>query len=119
MAYTELKHVAIWVKTNSGMGSFYRNSYEVVLIFKHGKGRHCNNILLGKFGRHRSDVWTYPSPNSFAGRRTDEGNPLEWHARPQPVGPAAAGAPGAPPFPRGCPPQIGRRHLLPPRPPTY
>ncbi len=86
MAYTELKHVSIWVKTNSGMGSFYRNSYEVVLIFKHGKGRHCNNIQLGKFGRHRSDVWTYPSPNSFAGRRTDEGNPLEWHATPKPVG---------------------------------
>lgn len=86
MAYTELKHVAIWLKTNAGMGSLYRNQYEIVLIFKHGKGRHRNNIQLGKFGRHRSDVWTYPSPNSFAGRRTDEGNPLVWHATPKPVG---------------------------------
>lgn len=58
--YTELKNIAVWVKT-PGMGQLYRSSHEMVAIFKNGKAKHTNNIQLGKFGRFRSNVWDEPS----------------------------------------------------------
>ena len=58
--YTELKNIAVWVKT-PGMGAMYRSSHEMVAIFKNGKAKHANNIQLGKFGRFRTNVWNEPS----------------------------------------------------------
>jgi len=44
----------------------YRSQHELVLVFKQRGGPHRNNVLLGRFGRHRSNVWHYPGANSFA-----------------------------------------------------
>jgi hypothetical protein len=82
--YTELKNICIWVKHNAGMGSFYRSQFELVFVFKHGRGSHRNNVQLGRHGRHRPNVWSYRGANSF-GRGTDEGNLLELHPTVKPV----------------------------------
>jgi DNA modification methylase len=83
-AYSELKNLCVWTKHNAGMGSLYRSQHELVFVFKVGRGPHRNNIQLGKFGRHRSNVWSYPGANSF-GRATEEGNMLELHPTVKPV----------------------------------
>ncbi|MCP3460020.1 ParB N-terminal domain-containing protein [Bradyrhizobium sp. CCGUVB23] len=59
-SYTEYKNLCVWAKTNAGMGSLYRSQYELVAVFKNGTAPHCNNVQLGRFGRHRSNLWTYP-----------------------------------------------------------
>jgi hypothetical protein len=46
--YSELKNLCVWVKDNGGMGSLYRSQQEMVL-FKHGKRGHRNNVQLGQF----------------------------------------------------------------------
>jgi DNA modification methylase len=68
--YTELKNLCVWSKTNGGMGSLYRSQHELVFVFKAGKGSHINNVELGKHGRYRTNVWSYPGINSF-GRTRD------------------------------------------------
>ncbi len=80
----ELKNICVWVKHNAGMGSFYRSQFELVFVFKHGRGSHRNNVQLGQYGRHRSNVWSYPGVNSF-GRTTEEGNLLALHPTVKPV----------------------------------
>ena len=54
--YSELKNICVWVKTNAGMGSFYRSQHEFIFVHKNGNGGHLNNIQLGRYGRHRSNV---------------------------------------------------------------
>jgi DNA modification methylase len=61
----ELKNLIVWVKTNAGMGSFYRSQHELVFAYKVSKGEHINNFGLGSSGRHRSNVWTYAGANTF------------------------------------------------------
>lgn len=70
--YTELKNICVWVKTHGGMGSFYRSQHELVFIFKNGTAAHINNVELGKYGRNRSNVWTYAGANSFRKKRDSE-----------------------------------------------
>jgi len=67
-AYTELKNVCVWAKTNAGMGSLYRSQHELVFVFKYGAAPHINNIELGRFGRSRTNLWTYAGVNSFGKR---------------------------------------------------
>lgn len=81
-AFGPLINLAVWVKTNPGMGSFYRSGHELIPIFRVGLGKAINNIELGKFGRNRSNVWTYPSVNTFARHRAKE---LKLHPTPKPV----------------------------------
>lgn len=50
---------------NGGMGSFYRSEHELVFVFQSGSGSFRNNIELGRQGRNRTNVWTYPGANSF------------------------------------------------------
>ena len=83
-AYTELKNVCVWEKNNAGMGSLYRSQHELVCVFKNGHAPHRNNIQLGRFGRSRTNVWRYPSANTF-GRSGDEGNLRELHPTVKPV----------------------------------
>jgi DNA modification methylase len=64
--YSELKNIAVWVKSNAGMGSLYRSQHELVFVFKSGTGRHTNNIELGRFGRNRTNVWHYDSASTQA-----------------------------------------------------
>src|ERR1700739_2138743 len=53
-AYDERKNICVWVKDNAGMGSFYRSQHGFVCVFKHSRNG------------HRTNVWHYPGPNSFA-----------------------------------------------------
>jgi DNA modification methylase len=76
--YSELKNLCVWVKNNAGMGSLYRSQHEIIFVYKHGTAHHQNNVQLGRFGRHRSNVWTYPGANTF-GRGGEEGNILAAH----------------------------------------
>jgi DNA modification methylase len=66
------------------MGSLYRSQHELVFVYKAGASTHTNNVQLGKFGRNRTNVWTYPGVNSFA-RETGEGNLLALHPTVKPV----------------------------------
>jgi len=69
--YSEIKNLCVWVKSNGGMGSLYRSQHELVGVFKVGRGKHVNNVELGRHGRSRTNVWNYPGLNSFQeGRAT-------------------------------------------------
>jgi DNA modification methylase len=70
-AYTELKNLCVWSKTNGGMGSLYRSQHELVFVFKSGKAPHINNVELGRHGRYRTNVWTYAGVNSFGNNQAD------------------------------------------------
>lgn len=67
----ELKNLCVWVKTNAGMGTFYRSQHELIFVFKHGQGAHQNNFELGQHGRTRSNVWRYAGVNTFGKNRMD------------------------------------------------
>ena len=82
--YTELKNLCVWAKDNAGMGSLYRSQHELVLVYKHGSASHRNNVELGRHGRNRTNVWSYPGVNSF-GRKGEEGNLLALHPTVKPV----------------------------------
>jgi DNA modification methylase len=58
-------NLIVWSKTNAGMGSLYRSQHELLPLFKKGDSPHVNNIELGRKGRWRSNVWTYPGASSF------------------------------------------------------
>ena len=57
--------LVVWAKTNAGMGSLYRSQHELLPLFKKGAASHVNNISLGKRGRHRTNLWTYPGASSL------------------------------------------------------
>jgi DNA modification methylase len=61
----EQKNLCVWVKSNAGMGSFYRSQHELIYVFKHGVGPHQNHFGLGAGGRNRSNVWQYRGVNAF------------------------------------------------------
>jgi DNA modification methylase len=82
VAFSELKNLVVWNKTNAGQGSLYRSQHELILVFKSGKGSHINNVELGKHGRNRSNVWTYAGVNTFRAGRMDE---LSAHPTVKPV----------------------------------
>jgi DNA modification methylase len=66
------------------MGSLFRSQHELVFVFRNGKGRHRNNIQLGKYGRNRSNVWQYPCISAPAGNG-EEGRLLDLHPTVKPV----------------------------------
>jgi DNA modification methylase len=80
--YSELENLVVWVKTNAGQGSFYRSQHEFVFVYKSGDAQHLNNIELGRHGRNRSNVWTYPGVNTFRAGRLDD---LAMHPTVKPV----------------------------------
>jgi DNA modification methylase len=47
------------------MGSLYRSQHELLPLFKNSSAPHVNNVELGKRGRWRSNVWTYPGASSL------------------------------------------------------
>ncbi len=81
-AYSELKNLVVWTKTNAGQGSFYRSQHELIFVFKNGEQPHRNNFELGQHGRNRSNVWTYPGVNAFRAGRLDD---LSTHPTVKPV----------------------------------
>jgi DNA methylase len=58
-------NLIVWAKTNAGMGSLYRSQHELLSLFTKGSRPHVNNVELGKRGRWRSNVWTYPGASSL------------------------------------------------------
>jgi DNA methylase/ParB-like nuclease domain len=82
--YTTLVNLCVWGKTNAGLGSFYRSQHELVFVFRNGNNQHLNNIQLGRFGRNRSNLWTYAGMNSFT-RKGEESNLHSEHPTPKPV----------------------------------
>jgi DNA modification methylase len=58
-------NLIVWAKTNAGMGSLYRSQHELLPLFKKGTAPYVNNVELGKRGRWRSNVWTYPGASSL------------------------------------------------------
>lgn len=71
-AKLDMINLCVWAKDNGGMGSLYRSQHELVFVFKNGKGKHINNVELGKNGRYRTNIWQYAGVNSFGNGRMEE-----------------------------------------------
>lgn len=69
--YDKLLNLAVWVKPNGGMGSLWRSRHELIFAFLVTGGKPTNNVMLGKNGRNRSNVFEYPSP-SGSGREREK-----------------------------------------------
>lgn len=80
--YSSFKQLLVWVKSNAGMGTFYRSRHELIFVFKSGTAKHINNFGLGDTGRYRTNVLEYAGANSFRkGRKQD----LEAHSTVKPT----------------------------------
>jgi DNA modification methylase len=75
-------NLIVWAKTNAGMGSLYRSQHELLPLFKKGAAAHINNVGLGRRGRWRSNLWTYPGASSL-GSEARKG--LQHHPTVKPV----------------------------------
>jgi DNA modification methylase len=82
--YERFLNMCVWQKSAPGMGSFYRSQHELFFVFAKGGASSRNNVQLGRFGRSRSNVWTYPGAASLA-RTSEEGNPLAMHPTVKPL----------------------------------
>ena len=71
-----LLNLVVWEKSNGGQGSLWRSQHELLPVFKKGDAPHVNNVELGRHGRWRSNVWTYPG-GSTLGSDSREG--LDFH----------------------------------------
>jgi DNA modification methylase len=81
-AFSELKNLCVWNKTNGGMGTFYRSKHELVFVYKVGTAPHTNSFGLGDSGRYRTNVWDYPGISSLGGDRAET---LAMHPTVKPV----------------------------------
>jgi hypothetical protein len=63
--YGGMLNLVVWNKSNAGQGSFYRSQHELIGVFRVGERQRKNNVELGRFGRNRSNVWTYAGVNTF------------------------------------------------------
>lgn len=70
--YPKLSHICIWSKTNGGLGQPWRNAWEGILVYRVPGGKIRNNVVLGKFGRNRTDVFTVAGVNTFRAGRMEE-----------------------------------------------
>jgi len=81
--YAQRLNICVWNKSNAGMGSLYRSKHELICVFRVGDAAHFNAVQLGKHGRNRTNVWDYPSVNTFGGSRRRD---LELHPTVKPTG---------------------------------
>jgi DNA modification methylase len=77
----ELINICIWTKTAPGQGAFYRSAHEMIVVFAKPGASTVNHIRQGRFGRNRTNVWSFPAPNKF--KAADD--PLSAHPTPKPV----------------------------------
>jgi DNA modification methylase len=75
-------NLIVWEKTNPGMGNLYRSQHELLPLFKKSDAPHINNVMLGRRGRSRSNVWTYPGASSLG---SDARRGLKDHPTVKPV----------------------------------
>lgn len=76
------RNMIVWVKSNAGMGSFYRSQHELIVPYVLPGARPVNNFGLGGKGRYRTNVWQYPGANAFGRKRDEE---LAMHPTVKPV----------------------------------
>lgn len=81
-AFTELKNLIVWNKSNGGMGAFYRSKHELIFVYKQGTAAHTNSFGLGETGRYRTNVWDYAGISSIGADRAAE---LAMHPTVKPV----------------------------------
>jgi DNA modification methylase len=81
-AFSELKNLCVWNKTNGGMGTFYRSKHELVFVFKVGTAAHTNTFGLGDSGRYRTNLWDYAGVNTLRAGRSED---LAMHPTVKPV----------------------------------
>jgi DNA modification methylase len=72
-------NVCIWDKGTGALGSLYRGQYEMVFVLSDPRASVLNNVQLGKFGRNRTNVWSWPGARSLR-------KELKLHPTPKPVG---------------------------------
>ncbi|MBN8809631.1 MAG: site-specific DNA-methyltransferase [Sphingomonas sp.] len=80
--FGELKNLCVWDKGHGSMGAFYRGQHELIAVFKNGKAPHLNQVQLGRFGRNRTNVWSYPG---MAGFQRDRDKKLALHSTVKPT----------------------------------
>ncbi len=68
-SYGRPKALCVWAKTNASMGSLYRSQHELIFVFKNGTAPHINNVELGRFGRNRTNIWSYAGMNCVGHER--------------------------------------------------
>ena len=68
----QLRDICVWNKTSPGQGSLYRSAHELVVVCQVDGGEATNNIELGRHGRNRTNVWTYPGVNTFRTSKDDD-----------------------------------------------
>lgn len=77
-----LINLCVWAKTSPGMGSLYRSQHELVAVARRPGARHRNNVMLGVYGRNRSNLWSYPGANALGSEAREA---LVDHPTPKPV----------------------------------
>lgn len=82
LAGLQLINMAIWNKGSGGMGGLYRSAHEQIPIFCKGKTPRVNNVELGRHGRDRTNVWSYPGANH---RGSSANKALSDHPTPKPI----------------------------------
>src|SRR5258707_2334820 len=58
-AFSEVKNLCVWNKTNGGMGTFYRSNHEMVFVFKAGTAPNVTTFVLGDTGQYRTNTCEY------------------------------------------------------------
>ena len=78
----ELINLLVWSKLpGAGLGSFYRSAHELILVLRAPGAPHTNQVMLGRNGRSRANVITYPGAASFGSGR----DALHLHATAKPI----------------------------------
>jgi DNA modification methylase len=79
-AKLKMVNLAVWDKGQGSMGSLYRSQHELCFIAKKGSAPSRNNVMLGKFGRNRTNCWRY---DGMAGFSRDRDELLASHPTPK------------------------------------
>ena len=73
----------IWNKGSGSMGGApYRSSHEFIVMFVKGNKLAVNNVEMGKHGRDRTNVWSYPGANQPG---SSAAKALKYHPTPKPI----------------------------------
>ncbi|WP_337228994.1 hypothetical protein, partial [Proteus faecis] len=64
------------------MGAPYRSAHELIVMFGKGDKLMVNNVELGKHGRDRTNVWSYPGANQ---QGSSASKALAFHPTPKPI----------------------------------
>src|SRR5665213_494934 len=72
-------NLCVWDKGAGTLGSLYKSQHELVHVFADPRAPVLNNVQLGRFGRTRTNVWSWPGAVSMR-------KELLLHPTPRPVG---------------------------------